>query len=95
LNATEFNNALAEKLGITQTEAGSQIKSVIGIMKGAFDKGKNISILKFGTFAVKKIEPRKGFSPVLGKYVIFPPKQILEFHASESLREKVKNIETE
>ncbi len=92
LNATDFNRAMAERLGTTQAEASSQIESLVEIMKKAFEERDSITLTRFGVFSVRKVEPRRGYSPVLKKYVIFPPKQVLDFHPSDSLKEKVKNI---
>jgi nucleoid DNA-binding protein len=95
LNATEFNRELAGKLDITQSEAMEKLAEVTALLSDLFSSEKAVSLQRFGTFSTRKIEPRKGYSPVLGKHVIFPPKKVLEFHPSDILKEKVKNINIE
>lgn len=95
MNATEFNRQLAGKLDITQSLASEQLAEVTALLTDLFMTEKSVSLQKFGTFSTRKIEARKGYSPVLGKHVIFPPKRVLEFHPSEILKEKVKNINIE
>jgi nucleoid DNA-binding protein len=95
LNSSEFNKQLADRLEITQSEASKRTAELTSLLSELFTSGKSIGIQKFGTFSTRKIEPRKGFSPVLGKHVIFPPKKVLEFHPSEILKEKIKNINIE
>jgi nucleoid DNA-binding protein len=95
LNASEFNKQLAVKLDTTQANATEQISDLTGLLSDLFTSDKALAIQKFGTFSIRKIEPRKGYSPVLGKHVIFPPKKVLEFHPSDILKDRVKNINIE
>jgi nucleoid DNA-binding protein len=94
LNTKEFIKELAEKLGVPQTEASTILRTSLEVISEALGKGKNISIQKLGSFSVKKVESRKMFSPKLKKYVLTAPKNMLEFHPSNSLKEKIKNIRT-
>ena len=94
MNAKEFNKALSERMNFTQADVVRHLKSLAGIMKTAFSDRKGITFQHFGTFLPKKIESRKGYSPFLKKHVLYPPKMVLYYHASEALREKVKNIES-
>lgn len=92
MNAREFNNALAEKLDITQDEAATLIETMTDIFRKSFGKEGSITFQNFGSFSTKKVEPRKGYSPILKKYVLFPPKRVLEFSPSEKLKDEVKSI---
>lgn len=79
-------------MDITQAEAGEKIEALAGLLSDLFSEDKALNIQRFGTFSTRKVEPRKGYSPVLGKHVIFPPKKVLDFNPSDILKEKVKNI---
>jgi nucleoid DNA-binding protein len=92
LNAKEFNKALAAKAGFTQQETSDRITALTGVFHDFLGDEKSVTIQNFGTFSVKKARIKKGFSPILKKYVIFPPKMILEFHASNSLKDTIQNI---
>lgn len=95
MNASEFNKQLAVKLDTTQANAAERLADLTGLLSDLFTSDKALAIQKFGTFSTRKIEPRKGYSPVLGKHVIFPPKKVLEFHPSDILKDRVKNINIE
>ena len=92
MNAKEFNKALADALGITQAEAATRLSKLIEVFRQNLGEQKSINLQNFGTFSVKKSEMRKGYSPILKKYVFFPPKKVLVFHPSSHLKEFVKNI---
>jgi DNA-binding protein HU-beta len=94
LNTKEFIKELAEKLGVSQKEATTLLRASFDVITEAVGEGKSISIQKLGNFSVKKVESRKMFSPKLKKYVLTPPKKTLEFHPSNTLKDKIKNIRT-
>lgn len=92
MNAKEFNKALADTLGISQTETSTRLARLVEVLRQNLGDQKSITLQNFGTFSVKKSEMRKGYSPILKKYVFFPPKKVLVFHPSAHLKEYVKNI---
>ena len=92
MNASDFNNILAERLDITQEEAEARIEILTDILRKIFGKDQSVTFQNFGTFSTKKNPPRKGYSPILKEYVLYPPKKILEFSPSEKLKDDVKSI---
>lgn len=92
MNAKEFNKALADALGITQAETSVRLTRLVEVFRQNLGDQKSINLQNFGTFSVKKSEMRKGYSPILKKYVFFPPKKVLVFHPSANLKEFIKNI---
>ncbi len=91
MNSREVIKALAEKMNIPQIEAGKLLHQVSLTLGDHFARGENFTLQNFGTFRIRKVESRKAYSPVLKEYVLAPPKQVLEFHPSKSLKEKIKN----
>lgn len=91
MNNQEFIKELASRLNLTHQDADDYLKGAVKVLKEVFGQQDALTFQNFGTFNSRKIESRKGYSPILKDYVIFPPKRILEFHPSDALREKVKN----
>lgn len=52
--------------------------------------GKTITIQGFGTFEVKKKLERVSFNPVTQQRLLIPPKLVLTYKPSISLKEKFK-----
>lgn len=94
MNTREFIKELAEKLDIPQKEAYRLLKTTTGVITDALSEGNSISIQKLGNFSVKKTEPRKIYNPKIKKHVLTPPKNNVEFHPANPLRQKMKNIRT-
>jgi DNA-binding protein HU-beta len=94
LNTRDFIKELAERLGIPQKEAYHLLKTTTEVMSDALIEGHPLSLQKLGNFSVRKVEPRKIFSPKLNKHVITPPKKVLDFHPAKSLKDKMKIIRT-
>ena len=93
MNAKEFNRTLAKKLGVTQAQAALRIDQVTTIFSDIYARRQGMTLKNFGTFSVHKVDSRKGYSPILKKHILFPPRRVLNFRPSEILKERVKNIE--
>lgn len=83
---------MAGRLSITSEEASKLLDSTSEVITDALSRQQNLSITRLGTFYVKKAESRKAYSPVLDKHFMTPPRRLLEFQASDNLREKTRNI---
>ena len=92
MNSKELTKALAVRLKISQAKATTLLNGLTQTMRDEFGKQSTVAISKIGIFKVRKIESHKAYSPVKKEYVLIPPKRILDFHASETLKEKIKNI---
>ena len=59
-------------------------------MSMAFDNGESVSVSGFGTFEVKKRLERIMVNPSTGQRMIVPPKLVLNFKPSASIKEELK-----
>ena len=66
------------------------VKSLIDTMSEDFEKGENVTISGFGTFEVKKRMERVLVNPTTGKKMLVPPKLVLGFKPSNSIKEQLK-----
>lgn len=91
LNTKEFIQSLAEKLGISQKEATELLGKTTRIMREMITEEEKLGISGLGTFQVKKTTSREAYLPALDKKALVPPRHSVQFHPSETLKEKLKN----
>ena len=66
------------------------VYSLIDAMNEMFQEGDTVSIPDFGTFEVKKRMEKVMVSPTTQKRMLIPPKLVLAFKASQSVRQMMK-----
>ena len=66
------------------------MSSVLGIMTQELQEGKTIAIQGFGTFEVKKKMERISVNPSTQQRMLIPPKLVLSYKPSITLKEKFK-----
>ena len=90
MNNKELINELAEESGYTKEDSQRLVKSLIDTMSEDFEKGENVTISGFGTFEVKKRMERVLVNPTTGKKMLVPPKLVLGFKPSNSIKVELK-----
>ena len=61
----------------------------------ALQRGEKIELRGFGSFRLRKREPRKGRNPKTGARVEVPPKQVPYFKPGKELKDLINGIEAE
>jgi len=90
LNNKEFISELSRRLGYTNKETSQLVSSVLNIMTQELQDGNTISLQGFGTFEVKKKLERISVNPVTQQRMLIPPKLVLAYKPSVTLKEKFK-----
>ena len=90
MNNKEFISELSSKLGYTNKDTSQLVSSVIGVMTQELQDGNNIAIQGFGTFEVKKKLERISINPATQQRMLIPPKLVLTYKPSVTLKEKFK-----
>lgn len=90
LNNKEFISELSRKLGYTNKDTSRLVSSVIGVMTQELQDGNGIAIQGFGTFEVKKKIERISINPATQQRILIPPKLVLTYKPSVTLKEKFK-----
>ncbi len=90
MNTSEIVKELGERLQLTQKEARSRLDETFHIFKRIFGKGDGFSLPGFGTFKIQKRKKRKSFNPQKRRFMVLPPKLVLNFRPSASMKEKMK-----
>lgn len=90
LNNKEFTSELSQRLGYTSKETSGLIASLLSEMSRQLEDGNAISVQGFGTFEVKKKAERISMNPTTKQRLLVPPKLVLTFKPSTSLKDKFK-----
>ena len=90
MNNKEFISELSQRLNYNNKEATRLVSSLLSIMTQELQDGNTIAIQGFGSFEVKKKLERISVNPVTQQRLLIPPKLVLTFKPSISLKEKFK-----
>ena len=90
MNNKEFILELSKKTGYSSKDVTQYVSSLLNIMSQELQDGNSVSIQGFGTFDVKKKMERISVNPVTHQRMLIPPKMVLSYKPSVSLKEKFK-----
>lgn len=90
MNNKEFITELSRKFGYTNKDTAQLVSSVLNIMTQELQEGKTIVLQGFGTFEVKKKLERVSVNPATQQRMLIPPKLVLSYKPSATLKEKFK-----
>lgn len=90
MNNKNFISELARRTGHKQDDAQMLVYAMIDAMNDSFQEGNVVSFSNFGTFEVKKRMERIMVSPTTKQKMLVPPKLVLTFKPTASVKEKVK-----
>ena len=90
MNNKEFISELSRRLSYNNKETTKLVSSVLNIMTQELQEGKTIAIQGFGTFEVKKKMERISVNPSTQQRMVIPPKLVLTYKPSITLKEKFK-----
>ncbi|HQW65303.1 MAG: HU family DNA-binding protein [Xanthomonadales bacterium] len=89
MNKSEFIDALADAAGVTKVDAGNALEAFIKVVKKALKAGDSISLVGFGTFAVRKRAARTGRNPRTGATIKIKASKVPGFKAGKALKDAV------
>jgi len=81
-------NLFAKNL-FTKGECTHIIESMFELIKQSLEEGNDVLISGFGKLSVKRKSQRRGRNPQTGEPITLPPRRVVTFHCSGSLREKI------
>ena len=90
MNNKEFTSELAERLGYTIKDTSELMNSLLSSMTQEQEEGNVIAIQGFGSFEVKKKAERISINPASKQRVLVPPKLVLSYRPSNTLKDKFK-----
>ena len=90
MNNKEFISELSKRMGYTSKDTNLYVSSVFNSMTQELQNGKSIVIQGFGSFEVKKKMERISVNPTTKQRMLIPPKLVISYKPSVSLKEKIK-----
>ncbi len=90
MNNKEFTSELSRRLGYTLKDTSELVTSLLSDMTRQLEDGNTISVQGFGTFEVKKKAERISINPASKQRMLVPPKLVLSYRPSNTLKDKFK-----
>ncbi len=84
---------LAKKLDLPQQTVATLIDGLSGCLADCAAEGAIVTLPGFGNFETRKRLERVAVHPASGKRLLVPPKIVLTFKASSTLKQRVNNGE--
>lgn len=80
---------VARVTDLTKKDAEVIVETMFECITEALRRGEKIELRGFGSFRLRRREPRKGRNPKTGDRVDVPPKQVPYFKPGKDLRERL------
>ncbi|MCE3002637.1 MAG: HU family DNA-binding protein [Xanthomonadaceae bacterium] len=89
MNKSDFVNAVADAAEISKTDAAKALDAVISVIEKTLKKGEQVTIVGFGTFAVRKRAARTGRNPRTGATIKIKASKVPAFKAGKALKDAI------
>ena len=89
MNKSELIDAIAASADISKAAAGRALDSMVEAITGALKKGEQVTLIGFGTFAVKERAARTGRNPQTGQTIKISAAKVPSFKAGKALKDSV------
>ncbi|EJF90737.1 HU family DNA-binding protein [Bartonella tamiae] len=91
MNKNELVGSVAEKAGISKTQAAAAVDAFIASVSEALKSGGDVRLPGFGSFEVSHRAATKGRNPSTGAEINIPARNVPKFSAGKGLKEAVNN----
>jgi integration host factor subunit alpha len=91
LTKAELSALLFEQLGLNKREANDFVDAFFETMLVQLGQGHEVKISGFGNFEVRAKVSRPGRNPKTGEAVTIPPRRVITFKPTVTLREKMNS----
>jgi DNA-binding protein HU-beta len=89
MNKGDLVEVVSGEAGLSKADASRAVDSVIGAITKALKGGMQVSLVGFGTFAVKKRAARTGRNPRTGEAIEIRASKVPGFRAGKALKDAV------
>jgi DNA-binding protein HU-beta len=90
MNKADLINAVADKADLSKADAGRAVDAFIEVVTKALKKNDKVSLVGFGTFAIRKRAARTGRNPKTGAALKIAASKNPSFKAGKALKDAVK-----
>lgn len=91
MNKTELIDAIAASADLSKADAGRALDAVVEAVTDTLKKGDQVSLVGFGTFAVKHRAAREGRNPQTGATIQIKASNVPGFKAGKALKDAVNS----
>lgn len=89
MNKTELIDAVAEKAGLSKSDASNAVDAVLEAVTDSLKTGDQVALVGFGTFLVRRREARQGRNPRTKEPIQIPAANVPAFKAGKALKDSV------
>ena len=89
MTKADLVNAMAEKAGLSKTDAEKALKAFADAVTDALKAGEKVALVGFGTFSVSARAARTGKNPQTGAKIEIPAAKTPKFKAGKALKDSV------
>lgn len=90
MNKKQLISEMAEKAGITLTDAGKALDAFVDTVSDALKAGDNVQLTGFCTIQASKRAAREGVNPATGGKIKIAAKTIVKFKAGKTLTDSLQ-----
>ena len=91
MNKNELVSAVADKAGLSKSDAGDAVDAVFDAITGALKADDEVRLVGFGTFSVSRRAASKGRNPQTGAEIDIPASMQPKFKAGKGLKDAVNS----
>ena len=92
MNSAELTATLSQRLQLSKAEVNKRIDDVASVITAELIKKNTVSLGNLGSLEVIKRNERISVNPSSGKKMLIPPKLVVKFKISNSLKDKIKEL---
>ena len=89
MNKSDLIDSIADNSGLSKADAGRALDGFTAAITKALQAGESVSLVGFGTFAVKRREARSGRNPRTGETIQIKASNNPSFKAGKALKDAV------
>jgi DNA-binding protein HU-beta len=90
MNKSDLVDAVAVDTGLTKADAAKAVDAVFDAVTGALQKGDEVRLVGFGTFAVSERAARTGKNPRTGEEITIAASKQPKFKPGKALKDSLK-----
>ena len=90
MNKAELIQAVVAKSGLSKKDADAAVAAVVDAITDALKAGEKVSLVGFGTFAVKARAARTGKNPQNGEPIQIAASKVPAFTAGKALKDAIQ-----
>lgn len=86
MNKAQLAEAVAKETGSSKADAARAVDAVIGAVSKGLKKDKNVQIVGFGSFSVRRRKARTGRNPQTGEKIKIKASKTVSFKPGKELK---------